>query len=145
MWIWVFISLVYISRSRVTGSNGYSIYSLKEQADYFPKWLNNFIWSFPGGSGSKDSSCNAGDPGLIPGSGRSPGGGHGHLLQYSCLENLRDRGAWRLQSIWWRRVRHDWSDWAHTPLVVKFYAFLVSSTKKSFIRYTDLKTYSPSL
>ena len=38
---------------------------------------------------------NAGDTGSIPGLGRSPGGGHGHPLQYSCLENPMDRGAWR--------------------------------------------------
>ena len=46
----------------------------------------------------KNPSANAGDPrdmSLIPGSGRSPGGGHGNLLQYSCLENLLDRGAWQ--------------------------------------------------
>ena len=43
---------------------------------------------FPGGSGGKESACNAGDLGLIPGLGRSPGGGHGSLIQYSCLENL---------------------------------------------------------
>ena len=42
---------------------------------------------FPGGSDGKESACNAGDLGLIPGSGRSPGGGHGNPLQYSCLEN----------------------------------------------------------
>ena len=41
---------------------------------------------FPGGSDSKESVCNAGDLGSIPGPGRSPGGGHGHPLQYSCLE-----------------------------------------------------------
>ena len=41
----------------------------------------------------KNSSVNAGEAGLIPGSGRSPGGGHGNLLQYSCLENLMDRGV----------------------------------------------------
>ena len=40
------------------------------------------------------SACNAGDLGSIPGSGRSPGGGHGNPLQYSCLENPVDRGAW---------------------------------------------------
>ena len=39
---------------------------------------------------------NAGDAGLIPGSGRSPGGGHGDLLLYSCLKNPMDRGAWRV-------------------------------------------------
>ena len=44
---------------------------------------------------SKESSCNAGDPGLIPGLGRAPGEGNGNPLQYSCLENSMDRGAWR--------------------------------------------------
>ena len=43
----------------------------------------------------KESACNAGDLGLISGSGRSPGRGHGNPLQYSCLENPMDRGAWR--------------------------------------------------
>ena len=52
-------------------------------------------WGLPGGSDSNESTCNAGDLGLIPGSGRSPGGGHGNPLQYSCLENPMDRGAWR--------------------------------------------------
>ena len=42
---------------------------------------------FPGGSDGKESACNAGDLGLILGLGRSPGGGYGNLLQYSCLEN----------------------------------------------------------
>ena len=42
----------------------------------------------------KESACNAGDPGLILGSGRSPGEGKGNLFQYSCLENSTDKGAW---------------------------------------------------
>ena len=50
---------------------------------------------FPGGSNSKESACNVGDLGSIPGLGRSPGGGNGNPLQYSCLENSMDRGAWR--------------------------------------------------
>ena len=49
---------------------------------------------FPGGSDGKASVCNAGDLGSIPGSGRSPGEGNGNPLQYSCLENPMDRGAW---------------------------------------------------
>ena len=49
---------------------------------------------FPGGSDYKQSACNAGNPGLIPGSGRSHRGGNGNPLQYSCLENCMDRGAW---------------------------------------------------
>ena len=48
----------------------------------------------PGGSGSKASAYNVGDLGLIPGSGRSPGEGNGNPLQYSCLENPVDGGAW---------------------------------------------------
>ena len=49
---------------------------------------------FPGGSEVKASACNVGDLGSISGSGRSPGEGNGTPLQYSCLENLMDRGAW---------------------------------------------------
>ena len=47
------------------------------------------------GSDGKESSCSAGDLGLIPGLGRSPGGGYGNLLQDSCLENPMDREAWQ--------------------------------------------------
>ena len=47
------------------------------------------------GSDGKESACNVGDPGLIPGLGRSLGEGNGNPLQYSCLENSMDRGAWR--------------------------------------------------
>ena len=50
-------------------------------------------WSYSGSSDGKESACNAEDQGLIPGSGRSPGGGNGNPLQYSCLENFMDRGA----------------------------------------------------
>jgi len=50
---------------------------------------------FPGVSDVKESACKLGDTGSIPGLGRSPGGGHGNPLQYSCLENIMDRGAWQ--------------------------------------------------
>ena len=50
---------------------------------------------FPGSSDGKESAYNAGDPGSIPGSGRSPGEGNGNPLQYSCLKNSMDRGAWQ--------------------------------------------------
>ena len=49
---------------------------------------------FPGGSDGTDSTCKAGDPGLIPGSGKSPREGNGNPLGYSCLENPTDRGTW---------------------------------------------------
>ena len=52
------------------------------------------IQDFPGGSDGKASVYNAGDLGLIPGSGRSPGEGNGNPLQYSCMENPVDGGAW---------------------------------------------------
>ena len=48
----------------------------------------------PQWSGIKESACNAGDTSLIPGLGRSPGGGNENPLQYSCLKNSRDRGTW---------------------------------------------------
>ena len=52
-------------------------------------------WDCSGGSGSKETACSAGDLGSIPGLGRFPGGGgDGNPLQYSCLEDLMDRGAW---------------------------------------------------
>ena len=69
---------------------------------------------FPGDSSSKESACNAGTAGLIPGSGRSPGGGNGNPLQYSCLENPMDIGAWWaiVQSTGSQRIGHDWSNLA---------------------------------
>ena len=51
--------------------------------------------SFPGGSSGKESACNVGDLGLIPGLRRSPGEENGYPFQYACLENSMDRGAWR--------------------------------------------------
>ena len=62
---------------------------------------------FPGGSVDKESAYNAGDPGSIPGSRRSPGEGHGNPLQYSCLENPMDRGAWQATVYGVARVRDD--------------------------------------
>ena len=50
--------------------------------------------AFPDSSDSEESACNTGDLGSIPGFRRPPGGGHGNPLQYSCLENPMDRGAW---------------------------------------------------
>ena len=55
---------------------------------------------FPSGSYGKESACNAGDLGSLPGSGSSPGEGNDYPLQYSCLENFIDRGAW-WATVWW--------------------------------------------
>ena len=88
---------------------------------YFPQMLTFFIspsvfsWSgFPGGPVVKNPPANAGaegDLGLIPGCGRSPGGGNGNPLQYSCLENPMGRGAWwatvhGVAESWTRLIRH---------------------------------------
>ena len=54
----------------------------------------NGMEGFPGGSDGKESACNAGDLSSIPGLGRSPGGGRGNPLQYSCLENLHGQRTW---------------------------------------------------
>ena len=56
-------------------------------------------WGFSGRSDGKDA-CHAGDPDSVSGSGRSPGGWHGNPLQYSCLENPMDRGAWLATVLW---------------------------------------------
>ena len=58
------------------------------------------LLGFPGGSVGKESACNAEDPGSIPGLGRFPGEGSGSPLQYSCLGNAMDRGAWQATSMW---------------------------------------------
>ena len=62
----------------------------------------------PGGLNGKESACNAGDPALIPGLGRSPGEGNSNPLHYSCLENPVEEAPGGLQSMGSQRVRHDW-------------------------------------
>ena len=69
-----------------------------------PEW-NKKAMGFPGGSDGKESACNRGDLGLIPGSGRSPAGRYGNPLQYSCLENPMERGEWRAPVL---RVAKSW-------------------------------------
>ena len=93
------------------------------------RWLNckrsykvayylSLLLGFPGSSDSKEPACNVEDPGLIPGSGRPPGEGNGNPLQYSCLENPMDRGAW------WATVHGVAKSWAqlsdntHTSLLL---------------------------
>ena len=70
-------------------SSGGTLIPLYNQAEYYvivrlPRWL-----------GGKESACQVGDTDSVPGSGRSPGEGNGNPLQYSCLGNPMDRGAWR--------------------------------------------------
>ena len=60
----------------------------------FSHLIGAIIMGFSGGSDGEESACNTEDKSFIPGSGRSPGEGHGYSLLYSCLENSMDRGAW---------------------------------------------------
>ena len=80
------------------------------------------LWGFPGSLDSKASIVpNAGDLGLIPGSGRVPGEGNGNPLQYSCLENPMDRGAW----------------WATVHGVTESWTRLSDFSSLHFITYTE--------
>ena len=74
---------------------------------------------FPYSSVGKESICNAGDLGSIPGSGRSPGEGLGNPLQYSCLEKPMDGGSWKVTVYWVTRVRYDWAT-KHTSTQVLY-------------------------
>ena len=66
--------------------------------------------SLPGGSDGRESASNVGDPGSIPGLGRSPGEGNDNALQYSCLENPMDRGSWRVGYSPWGHKESDMTD-----------------------------------
>ena len=82
------------------------------------------IMGFPGGSDDKESACNAVDPGLTPGSGRSTGEGNGYPLQYSCQEKSTDRGAWRATVDKVTRA-------GHNGVTNTFIAKCISSTENS--------------
>ena len=71
-----------------------------------------FNLGFPGGSEGKASACNAGDLGLIPGSGRSAGEGNGNPLQSSCLENSMDGEAWQAP-VYGGHKESDMTEWLH--------------------------------
>ena len=74
---------------------------------YIEKQANHPSLGFPDSSDGKESACSAGDLGSVSGSQRSPGGGHGYSLQYSCLENPTDEESGGLQSIGLQRVGRD--------------------------------------
>ena len=96
MYLYLYGIYIYISHKDIRTYN--------TDVSFFPRLKHGFrsrvfgpcwhIMDFPGGSGSKASAYNAGDPGWIPGWGRSPGEGNGNPFQYSCLENPMDGGAW---------------------------------------------------
>ena len=90
-----------------------------------PQWSHPFaLWccrGFPGGSDGRESACNAGDPGFIPGSGIPPGRGNDNPLQYSCLENPMDRGVWWVIVHGVTDSRHNWVTNTFTFLSAPFW------------------------
>ena len=91
---------IYLQLYWLTASTGLNIQHMR----HTPGLENPTLWKgFLGSSTGKESACNAGDPGWIPGSGRSPGGGHGSLLQYSCLENSHGQMSLAGYSPWGRK------------------------------------------
>ena len=99
--------VVFEPKSPVSVVCGYHIRLICEMSLILNQAETVFSLGFSGGSHSKESSCNAGDLGLIPESGRSPGEGNGYLLQYSYLGNPMDRGAWRATVMGSQKIRHD--------------------------------------
>ena len=102
-WEWNFTHSIYWTHTRFTLSIIYSSQQLYTLSGILliSKWslkklsiLSRLPRGFPGGAVVKESTSQAGDVGLIPEWGRSPGEGNGNPLQYSCLENAMDRGAW---------------------------------------------------
>ena len=83
---------------------------------------------FPGGSDSKESACNARDPGLILGLGKFPGGGLGKPLQYSCLANSIDRG------VWWANVHGVTKSWTQLSFI---HSLILPCTGQGFFLTAD--------
>ena len=75
---------------------------------------------FSGDSDSKAFVCSVGDPGLIPGLGRSSGEGNGNPLQYYCLENSMDRGAWQVTFSLWGCKEYDTVEQLHFLSILKY-------------------------
>ena len=101
------------------------------------------IWiSHPSGQGHprwpavKNLPSNAGGIAWIPRSGRFPGGRHGNPLQYSCLENPMDRGAWRATVHGSHRVGHDWSDFSGTHMHTSVFLPGKSCEQRSLVGYS---------
>ena len=97
-------------------------------------WTGIVKLGFPRGSDDKESACDAGDLGSIPGSGRSPGEGNGYLLQSSCLENSVDSGAWWAAVHGLQRVRHDW--------VANTWASLMAQIVKNLLVFQEIQVQS---
>ena len=129
--------------------------SLYEKVSLFlPSVKLSSIWEstvslrgFPGGSDSKESTCNVGDLGSIPGFGRSPGGGDGNPLQYSCLENLHGQRSLTGYSPWALKEsdRTEWLGTAQCSILehrkdpVLGEDILVAESKRSLIHKLDAR------
>ena len=96
---------------------------------------------FPGGSDGKESACKAGDPGSILGLGRCPGEGHGNPLQYSCLENPMDRGAWWDTVYEVARAGHDLE--TKLLLLPRSLAFVLDRKKSTPLQEQSRMTHLP--
>ena len=105
----------------------------------WPFFFNLFILycSFPDGRGGKESACNAGDSGLIPSSGRSPGEGNGCPLQYSWLENSMDRGARQATVHGVSKIGPDWAIHTHTHTHTHTHRLKVSGTLDIFSMFSN--------
>ena len=86
----------------------------------------HFMEKPPRWCSGKESACQAGDAGSIPGSGRSPGERNGSPLQYFCLENPTDRGAWHAAVLGVAKSQTWFSDWAHTHAFYRFFSALLA-------------------
>ena len=101
------------------------------------------LWGFPNDSAGKDSACSVGDTGdvgSIPGSGRSPEGGHGNPLQHSCLENTTDRGVSQTTV---QRITKSQTQLAVSTICFVFLWFVIFSLASDFI-YLSLLSLSLS-
>ena len=113
----IFMWLVLEGCWQLSSSNSYVSIFPHLPTDPFLRYLDIIYPAtrcFPGSSDGKESAYNAGDPGSIPGSEITPGEGNGNPLQYSCLENSMDRGAWRV-TVYGGHKESDTTEWlTHT-------------------------------
>ena len=106
-------------------------------------WQIVLIWILPAdGSDSKESVCSMGEPGSIPGLGRSPGEGSSNPLQYSCLENSMDRGAWWAIVLGVTKSQTELSDWDLHFFSLSAYKFR-NFTSFWWIKPFDIMNCSP--
>ena len=111
-------------------------------------FLVRFLQAITGGSRGKESACSAWDRGSIPGSGRSPGEGNGYPLQYSCLENSTDRGAWWARAMWGHK-QSDTTEWLILQAITFFPFFFFCLPRSYFDSFVscnwDTVEWNPDL